>query len=163
MATELSVVYGYKTKPSALLNSIFASTVNTAAKTLVEVSSSTVAKWRVRDHLRYIHMLMTWLTVWVLRILMDYFPSIGPSHGSPYLLEGLSAFGSLDLATSSSTSGSLDLVPYDGSEMLPVKALGRALSHVSFFSLLYLDISFPRKDPKLLVTFTIFKKSNLQK
>jgi hypothetical protein len=89
MGTELDIAYGYKTRPSSLLSSIFMSTVNAAAKTLVSVAKTEQAeKWKATDHLRFVVMLMTWVTVWVLRVLMDYFPcSIGPPP--QYLLAGL--------------------------------------------------------------------------
>ncbi|KAA8533376.1 hypothetical protein F0562_033091 [Nyssa sinensis] len=111
MAGELAVdYYGYNSstnKPSTLLNSIFMWTVNTAAKTLVAVASSAKIenadqRWRAADHLRFMVMLMTWLTVWVLRVLMDYFP-----------------FSDRDL-----------VLQEDGCDGPSVKALGRALSHI---------------------------------
>ncbi|KAK2973666.1 hypothetical protein RJ640_029679 [Escallonia rubra] len=131
MAKELALVYGgYNTRPPALLNAIFMTTVNTAAKTLVAVASSAKAehaeRWKVGDHLRFVMMLMTWFAVWALRVLMDHFPcSVGPSH--PFLLEGLSSVGALDIA--SSTSPCLDMILHEGSDVPQVKALGRALSH----------------------------------
>lgn len=148
MGTEqLAIEYGYKAKPSALLNTIFTWTVNTAAKTLFSVASNAktgrIERWKPTDHLKYMVMMMTWFTVWVLRVLMDYFPSsLGPS---PYCLTGsLSRIGILDLIPSSSasssglsrsSSSSLDLVLYEGFDEPSIKALGRALSHVSLLGM----------------------------
>lgn len=90
-------------------------------------------KWKVKDHVRYMFMLMTWVAVWVLRVLTDYFPcSIGPSSLPYPLLEGFSTVGSLDMVPSSSSSSSLDLILHESYAMAipPGKALGRALSHV---------------------------------
>ncbi|PIA31472.1 hypothetical protein AQUCO_04900047v1 [Aquilegia coerulea] len=134
----------YPTKPSSLLNSLFMSTVNTAAKSLLSVASTStrsggvVEKWGITDHIRYMFMLMTWMTVWFLRVLMDYMPcSFLPSPH--YFLTGGGLIGlgsSSELSSSSSTS--TDLVVHDGytdecggpSSI----AIGRALSHI--FSLL---------------------------
>ena len=135
MGTELDIAYGYKTRPSSLLSSIFMSTVNAAAKTLVSVAKTEQAeKWKATDHLRFVVMLMTWVTVWVLRVLMDYFPcSIGPPP--QYLLAaGFPTVGSFDLSSSSSlmpSFPSLDLVVHEGLDGPSVQALGRALSQVS--------------------------------
>ncbi|KAF3674923.1 putative pentatricopeptide repeat-containing protein-like [Capsicum annuum] len=135
---DLAVVdYGsYKTRPSALLNSVFMTTVNAAAKTLVAVASNAKAadqqseKWRPADHMRFMLMLMTWLAVWVLRVLMDHCPF---ATGSSYSLDGTSS--SLDLMTlpSSSTGTScFDLVLHDDSSIQApsARALGRALTHI---------------------------------
>ncbi|KAH7521167.1 uncharacterized protein LOC125423526 [Ziziphus jujuba] len=139
MAKELSLGYynnGYNTKPSTFLNSIFMSTVNVAARTLVSVASGSRAqhmqKWRTSDHLRFMVMLITWLTLWVLRVLMDHIPfSIAPS--SPFhLLQQFSPTGLIGFPQSSSpsSSSSMDLIVYDGVDALPVQALGRSLSHI---------------------------------
>ncbi|XP_016558612.1 uncharacterized protein LOC107858463 isoform X2 [Capsicum annuum] len=138
MSMDLAVVdYGsYKTRPSALLNSVFMTTVNAAAKTLVAVASNAKAadqqseKWRPADHMRFMLMLMTWLAVWVLRVLMDHCPF---ATGSSYSLDGTSS--SLDLMTlpSSSTGTScFDLVLHDDSSIQApsARALGRALTHI---------------------------------
>ncbi|XP_059625489.1 uncharacterized protein LOC132268706 [Cornus florida] len=142
-------------RPPALLNSIFMATVNKAAKALVAVASTSSAeaqnaeKWKAADHMRFMVMLMTWMVVWVLRILMDHFPcssSVLPSalqySNSPFLLTdhdgGFSPMEeSFNLPSSSSslssTLSSLDLVLHQaGSNTEPssIKALGRALSHV---------------------------------
>ncbi|CAN4105487.1 unnamed protein product [Withania somnifera] len=130
---DLAVVdYGsYKTRPSALLNSVFMTTVNAAAKTLVAVASNAKAvdqqsdKWRPADHFRFMLMLMTWLAVWVLRVLMDHCPF---ANGSSYSLDG-----SLDLMLpSSSTGSSFDLMLQEDSNIQApsAKALGRALTHI---------------------------------
>ncbi|XP_009590559.1 uncharacterized protein LOC107816961 [Nicotiana tabacum] len=137
MAMDLAVVdYGsYKTRPSALLNSVFMTTVNAAAKTLVAVASNAKAadqqsdKWKPADHLRFMLMLMTWLAVWVLRVLMDHCPF---AVGSSYSLDRSS---SLDLmlpsASTMLSSSSLDLVLHeDSNQASPAKALGRALTHI---------------------------------
>lgn len=161
MAKELSLGYynnGYKTKPSTFVNSIFMSTVNVAAKTLVSVASSTraqhIQKWRTSDHLRFMAMLMTWLTLWVLRVLMDHFPfSIGPS--APFhLLQQFSPTGLIGFppqSSLSSSSSSMNLVLYDGVDALPVQALCRSLSHVSSFLIFFpiansIDINISHRD-----------------
>ncbi|KAM7262280.1 hypothetical protein ACFE04_021357 [Oxalis oulophora] len=113
-------------KPTGLLNSIFTTTVNVAAKTLVSVASNSKAgnneKWKAKDHLNFMVMMMTWLTLWVLRVLMDTLPnclSIGYTNtntntntntcSSNYYLLGDS---SSDLSGSTSSAvGSWDLVP----------------------------------------------------
>ncbi|XP_059278375.1 uncharacterized protein LOC132032705 [Lycium ferocissimum] len=140
MAMDLAVVnYGsYKTRPSALLNSVFMTTVNAAAKTLVAVASNAKAadqqseRWRPADHLRFMMMLMTWLVVWVLRVLMDHCPF---AVGDSYSLDGGGiGSSSFDLMLPSSSSGgfSMDLVlQEDSSRQAPsAKALGRALTHI---------------------------------
>ncbi|KAK9275789.1 hypothetical protein L1049_023058 [Liquidambar formosana] len=142
MATELSTVeYGYKSRPSALMNSIFMSTVNTAAKTLVAMASTSRAehteKWKPVDHLRFMLMLMTWLTVWVLRVLMDHFPCFLTS--SPTNLLGGFSFdlpllpassSSSALSASSSSVSALDLVLHDQFDGPSNEALGRALTQI---------------------------------
>ncbi|XAR63988.1 hypothetical protein NMG60_11024165 [Bertholletia excelsa] len=133
-------------RASALLNSIFMTTVNTAAKTLVAVASTTkageqVERWRAADHVRFMLMLMTWLALWVLRVVMDYFPlSLGPpSSSSSYLLQGSSSVGLIDwppLPSSALTpSSSLDLIMHQAYEEddkagNSAQALGRALAHI---------------------------------
>lgn len=103
---------GYtSTKPSALLNSIFLNTVNTAAKALASVASDARTqqseKWKPADHVRFMLMMMTWLTVWILRVLMDHFPFMtggyysDPSSSSSLLPYGISIGGSLDFLSSS--------------------------------------------------------------
>lgn len=147
MATDLAIAqYGYKTnKPSSLLNDSFMYTVNMAAKTLVSVAQTSktedTEKWKTTDHLRFMIMLMTWLTVWVLRVLMDHFPLSSSLPFNP-LGGSLSALGSFDsilssvssssaLALPSSASSSLDLVLYEEVDAPSIKALGRSLTHVS--------------------------------
>lgn len=147
MATDLTIAqYGYKTnKPSSLLNDSFMYTVNMAAKTLVSVAQTSktedTEKWKTTDHLRFMIMLMTWLTVWVLRVLMDHFPLSSSLPFNP-LGGSLSALGSFDsilssvssssaLALPSSASSSLDLVLYEEVDAPSIKALGRSLTHVS--------------------------------
>lgn len=128
MDTEIS-------RPTTLVNSIFMSTANMAAKTLVSLASTEHAgKWKASDHLRYMFMLLSWITLWVLRVLMDHFPaSVGPSNPG-YV-------GSFEPLLSSPSSPSYDLSAMDqlvlsqeltdGFNGPPIKALGRALSHVS--------------------------------
>lgn len=143
MAGDL-INYNHKIRPSALLNYLFMSTVNVAAKTLVSVASNIKVehseKWKPSDHLRFMVMLITWMTVWVLRVLVDYFPC--PMTLSPhYLLGNLSSVGSFRLALpapSSSSSkalspsgSSMDLILQDDVNGPSVKAIGRALTHVS--------------------------------
>lgn len=113
--------YGYtSTKPSALLNSLFMNTVNTAAKTLVSVASNAKStekssgKWKPSDHMRFMLMMMTWMAVWVLRVLMDHFPF---SSSSPYLLDGISQLGNFDFLSAASSSSSSAL-----SSILPSSA-----------------------------------------
>lgn len=115
------------------------STVNAAAKTLVSVAKTEQAeRWKAKDHLRFVVMLVTWMAVWVLRFLMDYFPcAIGPSP--QYLLGGFTPAGLLDFSGSSSSSSSslmssfpsLDLAVQEGVDGPSIEALGRALSQVS--------------------------------
>lgn len=148
MSRDLDIACGYKARPSGWLNSIFMETVNMAAKTLVSVASNSKAenpeKWKAADHLRFMVMLMTWFTVWVLRALVDHFPfNIGSQQ---CLAGGLSPAGSLDLpppppssalTTLSSPSSSWDLIVHEDVDVPSVKALGRALSHVSLFLSLF--------------------------
>ncbi|KAK6921471.1 hypothetical protein RJ641_011978 [Dillenia turbinata] len=151
----VSAARGRLPKPTALLNSIFMSTVNVAAKTLVAVSKSMrveeAEKWKLLDHLRFMVMLMTWFTLWVLRVLMDHIPwSIMSSSSSGYHLGGSVSSSSLDYLSSMSSSSSnnydydnsndnssfsTNLVLHDGVESVnldaySIKALGRALSHI---------------------------------
>ncbi|OVA10699.1 hypothetical protein BVC80_645g7 [Macleaya cordata] len=127
--------------PSSLLNYIFMSTVNTAAKTLVSVikaSSSNTSnsggdddkRWNLVDHFRYMLMLMIWFTLWMLRVLMDNFPCslLLPSSPPPhYILDGSNSFSSssdyyssssssssFSSSSSSSSVSSLDLVLHEG-------------------------------------------------
>ncbi|XP_077247128.1 BTB/POZ domain-containing protein At5g60050-like [Tasmannia lanceolata] len=134
MAVRLALKQGYMMGPSPLLNSIFMSTVNTAAKTLVAVASSAAVvegeEWKPVDHFRYILMLMIWFTLWVLRVMMDHFPcSIISSP--PAILDNIASGGLL----SSSPSPSLSLALHDGfghgePDGSSDKAIGRALSHI---------------------------------
>ncbi|KAH0695882.1 hypothetical protein KY289_013364 [Solanum tuberosum] len=135
MSMDLAVVdYGScKTRPSALLNSIFMTTVNAAAKSLVAVASNAKAadqqteKWRATDHMRFMLMLMTWLAVWVLRVLMDHCPF---STASSYSLDDLMMLPS----TGASSTSAFDLVLQQDStnyiQPPSAKALGRALTHI---------------------------------
>ncbi|XP_077221233.1 uncharacterized protein LOC143854968 [Tasmannia lanceolata] len=135
MAVSLAMEQSYKMKPSTLLNSIIMSTVKAAAKTLVSVTSSTAVregeKWKAGDHFRYLLMLTIWVTVWVLRVMMDHFPcSVIPS---PSAIMG--RFSGGGFLSSSSPSPSLSLLLHDGPENGELdgssdKAIGRALSHI---------------------------------
>lgn len=149
MATQqqlaLQYYYGHsapKTRPSALLNSIFMTTVNTAAKTLVAVASKTKAdRWRPADHMRYMLMLMTWTAVWFLRALIDHLPSSLVGPGPSYLLQGYSS----SAAATAAGNGSFDFPPLPSSALTPsssldlvhdhappsAQGLGRSLTHVS--------------------------------
>ncbi|XP_030509505.2 uncharacterized protein LOC115724172 [Cannabis sativa] len=156
MSSELSLVkYDHKTRSSSssFLNSMFMSTVNSAAKTLVSVTKggvhNQVGKWKPRDHFRFMMMLMTWLTLWVLRVLMDNIPSCSLSlmgyssySSMPFnLLQAFSPFGLIDFPRSAGSSptssssaslsvSSLQMILNEGVEAVPVQALGRALSQI---------------------------------
>ncbi|KAK8529684.1 hypothetical protein V6N12_060460 [Hibiscus sabdariffa] len=108
MATGLDRLYGCIARPLSLLNSIFMSTVNMAAKMLVSVASSSKAenteKWKLTDHLRFMVMLITWLMLWALRFLMDLFPC-SLSSSPDYLLGGSSSAGQFQVAPYSSSAG----------------------------------------------------------
>ncbi|KAJ0038711.1 hypothetical protein Pint_23210 [Pistacia integerrima] len=151
MAPDLDIEYAYKSRPPSLLNSIFMYTVNMAAKTLASVAHTSQAqdtdeKWKTSDHLKFMVMLLTWVTVWVLRVLMDHFPFItySPSYNNNHYLQGFSSsLGSFDSLLPSSLSpsssslslwpssgSSLDLILYEGIDGPSVKALGRSLTHV---------------------------------
>ncbi|KAK9102848.1 hypothetical protein Sjap_020102 [Stephania japonica] len=147
---------GYGMKPTAFLNSLFMSTVNSAAKALVSVASTTSGggsdgeSWRAIDHARYLLMLITWLAVWVLRVLMDHIPTsfVPPPDrllggGGGILSLGSSSDHSHVSATSfSSSSPSLELILHEGfnystnedidlaHESSSSKAIGRQLSHI---------------------------------
>lgn len=165
MSSELSLVkYGHKTRlsssmsSSSFLNNIFMSTVNAAAKTLVSVTKggiqNDIGKWRPRDHFRFMLMLMTWLTLWLLRVLMDNIPScsLALTSSSPFnLLQAFSPFGLIDFPRSGSSRpsdsalsvSSLQMIMNEGVEAVPVQALGRALSQVSLLNLCivyYIDL-----------------------
>ncbi|XP_002521651.2 uncharacterized protein LOC8268704 [Ricinus communis] len=149
MEPELALDYAYKLKPkqTTFLNSLFTSTLNTAAKTLISVASNVQMehpeKWKPRDHLKFMMMLMTWMTVWVLRFWMDHFPSLmrfSPHHlllgcFSPFLrsLNGNSnslvpsLSSMITLPTSASSFHSL--LRQDDFDGPSVEALGRALTH----------------------------------
>ena len=137
MEADMSIAYGYKTKqPSSLLSSIFMSTANAAAKTLVSVSKTQqTEKWKAMDHMRFMVMIITWLTLWVLRVLMDYLPSSSIPYSPQYLLGFVGSLAlpgpSSSLSSSSSSFPSLDLVVHGGLDGPSVQALGRALSQVS--------------------------------
>ncbi|XP_010541857.1 PREDICTED: uncharacterized protein LOC104815236 [Tarenaya hassleriana] len=162
MSKELQYLqYTYRNNrpTTSLLNSVFMTTVNAAARTLVSVASTsrpeTSERWSASDHLRFMAMMMTWLTVWVLRVLMDHLPlSLTSSSSSsstmdlimdktasfyhpssPLALTEFSGFGlastSTALVTLPGSSSDLDLViDGDGVDEPYVRSLERALSHV---------------------------------
>ncbi|MQL72210.1 hypothetical protein Taro_004515 [Colocasia esculenta] len=127
-------------RPSHLLNSLLVSSTNVAAKMLVAVaSSSTVAtrdgeRWKAMDHLRYLTMITLWLTIWMLRILTDFFPTFGvfPSFrvDAPHGLllgeasGGFSPAQARALVLRGGASGS------SGAGTSTTRAVGRALCHV---------------------------------
>ncbi|KAG7031869.1 hypothetical protein SDJN02_05910, partial [Cucurbita argyrosperma subsp. argyrosperma] len=156
-ANGLDLAYAYRRKPfsssSSLLNSFFMSTVNIAANSLVSVASNAKnelsgRKWRPADHFRFMLMLTSWFTVWVLRIVIDWFPiALAPSRrllnricggggsGSspPLLLPPPSFDPSSALVPSPLASLSkLDLIPFETVDFggSSVKPLTRALSQI---------------------------------
>ncbi|KAL0539240.1 hypothetical protein IC582_023423 [Cucumis melo] len=168
-ANGLDLTYAYRSRKPisstpSLLNSFFMSTVNVAANSLVSVASNAKnelsgRKWRPADHFRFMLMLTSWFTVWVLRIVMDWFPvALAPSRrllthfcgggdgggsksSAPLLLTAPpSSESSLSLSSSMSALGSsaldplskLDLVPFESIDFVAssVKPLTRALSQI---------------------------------
>lgn len=160
----LEYTYRNNRPTTGLLNSIFMTTVNTAARSLVSVASTASTpevpsrRWSASDHLRFMSMMMTWLTLWVLRVFLDYLPlplisSSSTSSAYSYSYPPFSfASGLLTAAaenalvpvkaSSSSSTSSTALVKYSGSSDLgmmicdgvdepSVNSLGRALCHVS--------------------------------
>ncbi|CAA6655743.1 unnamed protein product [Spirodela intermedia] len=122
-------------RPSRLLGSLLISSANAAAKILSAVaSSSTVAghdgeRWKAMDHLRYMTMITLWVTIWVLRILMDYLPTFGilPSDAT----RGVVTAEAGDI--SPAPPGALDLHGGFGNSAAgpsSTRAIGRALCHV---------------------------------
>ncbi|KAF5749868.1 hypothetical protein HS088_TW03G00194 [Tripterygium wilfordii] len=127
----------YRPKPGNIMSSIIMYTVNTAAKMLVSVAASAKAdlsrRWRPADHLRFMGMLMTWVTVWFLRVLMDYVPFVSLTSSPHKLLGGLSSFGLFDLALpcgTSSNSSSWDYFLSEGGDDPSLDGLGRSLTHI---------------------------------
>ncbi|KAL5993423.1 hypothetical protein ACLOJK_014348 [Asimina triloba] len=141
MAPRLALVEASSTnKPSTLLNTVFMSTVNTAAKMLYAVAKSAsgeVQRWSPTDHFRYMTMLMIWMTIWVLRVMVDYFPC-SIIQSPPAILDKL-------MSAKSPPSDSLVLNQGygDGSDGPSTNAIGRALSHV--FALVNDTPAFSRK------------------
>ncbi|GMI74754.1 hypothetical protein like AT3G19920 [Hibiscus trionum] len=145
MATGLDRLYDCIARPSSLLNSIFMSTVNMAAKMLVSVASSSKAenteKWKLTDHLRFMVMLITWVMLWALRFLMDLFPC-SLSSSPDYLLGGSSSVGPFQVAPYSSAGAEAEALSSSGSSLdlilrnsvdddgPAVKALVKSLTHV---------------------------------
>ncbi|KAF8033220.1 hypothetical protein BT93_D1969 [Corymbia citriodora subsp. variegata] len=154
--------YGVRTRPyspspspSSLMSSIFTTTVNMAAKTLVSAASpskspfASTDSWRLSDHLRFMARLMAWVTLWFLRVLTDHFPSLGGrlqyslqsarlastvpgSFDFPPLLTypvAAAATSASALALPSSSS-SLEMILHEDADGPSIRALGRALSHI---------------------------------
>ncbi|XP_056169085.1 uncharacterized protein LOC130138612 [Syzygium oleosum] len=160
--------YGVRTRPyspsssspSSLMSSIFTTTVNMAAKTLVSAASPSKSpfapathRWRLFDHLRFMVMLMAWVTLWFLRVLMDHFPSLGGhlqyplqsarlastvagSFNFPPLLTYPAVAMSASALALPSSSSSLEMILREDADGPSIRALGRALSHVSAFAYL---------------------------
>ncbi|CAA7036465.1 unnamed protein product [Microthlaspi erraticum] len=152
----LEYTYRNNRPTTGLLNSIFMTTVNTAARSLVSVASTASTpelasrRWSASDHLRFMSMMMTWLTLWVLRVLLDYLPlpliSSSSSSYSPFsfasgLLTAAAENALVPKVSASSSSTSTALVKYspspdlgmmicDGVDEPSVNSLGRALCHV---------------------------------
>lgn len=156
----LEYTYRNNRPTTGLLNSIFMTTVNTAARSLVSVASTASTpeipsrRWSASDHLRFISMMMTWLTLWILRVFLDYLPLISSSSSAYSYSYPPFSFASGLLTTAaenalvpakaspSSSTSSTALVKYSGSsdlgmmicdgvDELSVNSLGRALCHVS--------------------------------
>ncbi|EOA30543.1 hypothetical protein CARUB_v10013663mg [Capsella rubella] len=157
----LEYTYRNNRPTTGLLNSIFMTTVNTAARSLVSVASTASTpevpsrRWSASDHLRFMSMMMTWLTLWVLRVFLDYLPlplssSSSSSSSSAYsysyppfsFASGLltaaaeNALVPIKASSTSSTalvkySGSSDLgtMICDGVDEPSANSLGRALCH----------------------------------
>ncbi|XP_047321205.1 uncharacterized protein LOC124925279 [Impatiens glandulifera] len=117
------------------LNSIFMSTLNTAARSLVSVASGTRAhggkRWGVTDHFRYVMMMSTWMAVWAIRVVMDYFPISLVPNQPVLLLQGVSS-NSFDLPP----LPALDMA-LNGSEVFShnefdpsAQGIGKALIHM---------------------------------
>ena len=77
----LEYTYRNNRPTTGLLNSIFMTTVNTAARSLVSVASTASTpdlasrRWSASDQLRFMSMIIAWLSLWVLRVFLDYLPS----------------------------------------------------------------------------------------
>lgn len=153
----LEYTYRNNRPTTGLLNSIFMTTVNTAARSLVSVASTASTpelasrRWSASEHLRFMSMMMTWLTLWVLRVFLDYLPlplistssSYSPFSFASGLLTAAAENALVPKVSASSPSTSTALVKYspssdlgmmicDGVDEPSVNSLGRALCHVSF-------------------------------
>ncbi|KAJ8429279.1 hypothetical protein Cgig2_023582 [Carnegiea gigantea] len=75
----------------SFLNSIFMSTLNMATKMLLSFTSSysfnnaniiinqnNNLKTKLKEHLRFMLLLLTWFSVWAFRLASDFFPSLSP-------------------------------------------------------------------------------------
>lgn len=157
----LEYTYRNNRPTTGLLNSIFMTTVNTAARSLVSVASTASTpelasrRWSASDHLRFMSMMMAWLALWLLRVFLDYFPlplisssaysySYPPFSFASGLLTAVAenALVPVSASSSSSSTSSTALVKYSGSSDMgmmicdgvdepSVNSLGRALCHVS--------------------------------
>ncbi|CAN7106364.1 unnamed protein product [Brassica rapa subsp. narinosa] len=155
----LEYTYRNNRPTTGLLNSIFMTTVNTAARSLVSVATTASTpelasrRWSASDHLRFMSMMMAWLALWVLRVFLDYLPlplitssSSSSAYSDSYhpfsFASGLltaaaeKALVPASAPSSSSTalvkySGSADLgtMVCDGVDVPSVNSLGRALCH----------------------------------
>ncbi|XP_065865577.1 uncharacterized protein [Euphorbia lathyris] len=139
----MALEYSYKTKPSRsrLLNSVFMSTVDVAAKSLVSVASNlkieSSYRWKPRDHFKFMLMLMTWFSVWVIRLFIDYFPfsphSLLPFSSNlqyDYAPPSSSSSSSMAILSTYSTPSSMDLILQDPFHAFSVDALGRVLTNI---------------------------------
>ncbi|XP_010034289.1 uncharacterized protein LOC104423502 [Eucalyptus grandis] len=154
--------YGLRTRPyssssspspSSFMCSIFTTTVNVAAKTLVSAASPSKSplpstdRWLLSDHLRFMVMLMAWVTLWFLRVLTDHFPSLGGhlqyplqsarlasgvpgAFNFPPLLTYPAAATSASALALPSSSSSLEMILREDVDGPSIRALGRALSHI---------------------------------
>ncbi|XP_072969013.1 uncharacterized protein [Typha angustifolia] len=128
-------------KPTGVMNSIFVSTAGTASKMLMAIASSASEaavgegeRWRPIDHVRHLLMLTIWANVWVLRVLVDVFPS----PRSVFSSIDFSVDGLVGTQCSSSSSSSSELVVHHGgvgsrgmSGSDPsATAIGRSLTHI---------------------------------
>ncbi|KAJ0264520.1 BTB/POZ domain protein [Hirschfeldia incana] len=151
----LESTYRNNRPTTGLLNSIFMTTVNTAARSLVSVATTVSTpelasrRWSASDHLRFMSMMMAWIALWVLRVFLDYLPLpliSSSAHSYSYhpfsFASGLltTAMENALVPTSAPSSSSTALVKYSGSADLgtmicdgvdvpSINSLGRALCH----------------------------------
>ncbi|WCJ40076.1 hypothetical protein M5689_021009 [Euphorbia peplus] len=129
------------------------SSLNVAAKSLVSVASNlkieSSYRWKPRDHFKFMLMLMTWFSVWVIRVFMDYFPfSLPFSLPRSFLPSGVlsyfdssktyalpapqssSSSSSMAILSTYSTPSSMDLILQDDFDDYSVDGLGRVLTNI---------------------------------